>query len=266
MNISARVITALVGVPALVFVVAIGRSWLFSALVLGVTVIALFEYYHIVFPNDAPRRIFGILPGALLALGMVVLESVDPSALLVLILVALLNGYIVVPGTLRAKFEQLSWILLGTFYLGYLVPHFALLYRLPHGKEWVFLILLVIMSGDTAGYLVGRLWGKHKLAPELSPNKTVEGAIAVMAAGVGTGLLGGRFLLPGLQIQELGALSLVLAVVGQSGDLFESWIKRVFSVKDSGSILPGHGGILDRMDSLIFPTVFTTYYVRMLHS
>ena len=120
------------------------------------------------------------------------------------------------------------------------------------------------MGGDTASYFVGSFLGRTRLSPEISPAKTVEGALGGIGTSLLVGLIGGKFLLPALPQPETLLLSFVLSLLGQAGDLFESWIKRAFSVKDSGHLLPGHGGLLDRVDSLIFPVVFTTYYLRFL--
>jgi len=265
MDLRARVITASLAVPLLVLAIAKGQPWHFSLLVLLVTFAALGEYYKIVFLGLRTAKVVGLLCGASVALAVVYLGLMGASFLLAPVLMAVMACYVFLPGSLRAKFDHLGWTVLGTFYIGCFVPHFVLLYRLASGKEWVFLLLLVIMSGDSAGYFVGKTWGRNKLCPELSPNKTVEGAISIILAGVLTGWLGGRILLPEIGVGELLLLGFVLAALGQTGDLFESWIKRVFSVKDSGVLLPGHGGILDRIDSLIFPTVFATYYVRIMH-
>ncbi|MGH7848353.1 MAG: phosphatidate cytidylyltransferase [Candidatus Binatia bacterium] len=262
----ARVITALVGVPLLVLLIAIGQYWHFSLLVLGVTFIALREYYRIIFPAHPKERILGLVLGFSVAIGMIVPQRVDPAFVLSTSLLASFIVYLLVGGKLDTRFEHLTWTLLGTLYVGFCVPHFVLLYSLKDGKDWVFFILFVIMSGDTAAYVVGRRYGKRKLASEVSPNKTVEGAWASLAGSLMVGLVAGYYLLPGLHIAEAAFVAVTLNVFGQTGDLFESWIKRVFLVKDSGVLLPGHGGILDRIDSLIFPAVFTTYYVRLLHS
>jgi phosphatidate cytidylyltransferase len=103
------------------------------------------------------------------------------------------------------------------------------------------------------------------LAPEISPGKTVEGAIGYVLGSILAGCLMGISLALGLSWWELAILSALLSILGQLGDLFESWIKRVFAVKDSGRLLPGHGGLLDRLDSLIFPAVFTTTYLKVFH-
>jgi phosphatidate cytidylyltransferase len=168
-------------------------------------------------------------------------------------------------GELKERLTQLALSLLGGFYLGYLLPHWVLLFRLPQGRFWVAFVLLVIMVGDTVAYFVGSRLGTRKLAPKISPGKTVEGALGYIGGSLAAGLLGGRWFFPALSVGEIVVLSLILSILGQLGDLFESWIKRAFAVKDSGHLLPGHGGLLDRLDSLIFPAVFASAYVRIFH-
>jgi phosphatidate cytidylyltransferase len=124
---------------------------------------------------------------------------------------------------------------------------------------------LVILMGDAAAYFIGQRFGMRKLAPEISPGKTIEGAFGYLAGSLVGGWLGAMFLVTELTTVEVVMLSAMLSVAGQMGDLFESLIKRVFAVKDSGTLLPGHGGLLDRLDSLIFPAVFATTYLRVFH-
>jgi phosphatidate cytidylyltransferase len=174
--------------------------------------------------------------------------------------------YLCVRGELKERFMRLAFILLGGFYLGYLLPHWILLFRMAQGRYWVAFVLIVIVSGDTLAYFVGSRFGRTKLAPQISPGKTVEGSLGYMGGSAAAGLVAGNFLLPLLSRGEIVALSLALGILGQLGDLFESWIKRAFAVKDSGHLLPGHGGILDRLDSLIFPAAFTSAYLRIFHS
>jgi phosphatidate cytidylyltransferase len=140
------------------------------------------------------------------------------------------------------------------------------LFRLPKGRIWVFFVLGVIMAGDSAAYIVGRRFGAKKLAAELSPGKTVAGAWGYLAGSVVAGAIAGIFFLDDFAVLEAVALAVLLAVLGQLGDLFESLLKRVFKVKDAGALLPGHGGLLDRIDSLIFPAVFATAYLKVFHS
>ena len=129
----------------------------------------------------------------------------------------------------------------------------------------MFWVLAVIMSGDTMAYFIGRRFGARKLAPEISPGKTVAGIWGYVIGALIAGWLAALALFASIDWVEISILSVMLSILGQMGDLFESWIKRVFGVKDSGNLLPGHGGLLDRLDSLIFPAVFTTAYLQAFH-
>jgi phosphatidate cytidylyltransferase len=258
-----RIVTALVGIPALVWIVGRGGLRIFSALVFLVALVCLWEYYRIAFPARQREQAGGILAGFLVGVGVL---TGWPSAGLAGVTVLLCCSHLFFGGRLEERFNHLCWTVLGTVYIGYLVPHAALLYRLPDGPQWIFFVLFVVMAGDTAAYLVGTTMGRRKLYPEISPGKTVEGAIGSTAASLIVGVFAGPFLLPSQPWPELLGISVVLSVLGQIGDLFESWIKRVFGVKDSSALVPGHGGLLDRMDSLIFPLVFAAYYVRIFHS
>jgi phosphatidate cytidylyltransferase len=169
-------------------------------------------------------------------------------------------------GSLTERFNRLSWTLLGGLYIGFLVPQLTLLFQLKDGRAWVAFVFVVIMAGDSSAYFIGKQFGQRKLAPQLSPSKTVEGSVAYMIGSIVIGLAAMLVLSLPAGFLEIVLLSLVLSVLGQIGDLFESTIKRVFTVKDSGELLPGHGGVLDRLDSLIFPVVFATFYLKVIHS
>ena len=155
------------------------------------------------------------------------------------------------------------FLLLGPVYIGFLLGHGLAMRDLSGGegdlgRAWLLFTLLVVFACDTGAFAVGRLAGRHRMAPRLSPNKTWEGAAGGLAASVGAALLVGlafELTLPEWHQALIGA---VAGVAAQVGDLFESALKRAANVKDSGSIMPGHGGILDRMDSILFalPAVF----------
>ncbi len=165
---------------------------------------------------------------------------------------------------LKTVSQHLALLLFGFLYLSLPLGHLSLLRNLPMGREWVFLTILIIMAGDTAAYFIGSSIGRHRLYPAISPKKSVEGAIGGLAGSLGGAFLAKWVFLPSLDFMDALILGLVVGSFGQLGDLFESMLKRGCGVKDSGAIIPGHGGILDRLDSLLFafPPVF--YYAILV--
>jgi phosphatidate cytidylyltransferase len=158
-------------------------------------------------------------------------------------------------------YVDLIWTLAGILYIGLLISYWPELRALDNGIGWVAWPIITVIACDTAAYFIGRTWGKHLLAPTISPKKTWEGAIAGLIASVIVSvLLGILFSLP-LQIWELIVLGIIISVIAQCGDLVESLLKRYAGVKDSGNLLPGHGGILDRIDSYILLGPVIYYYV-----
>ena len=154
-------------------------------------------------------------------------------------------------------------LLAGPVYAGFLLGHGLQLRELSGGAEnlgrsWLLLTLLAVFACDTGAFAVGRLVGRHRMAPRISPNKTWEGAAGGFVAAVGAGLLAGAVFDLGVAVWQAAAAGATVGVAAQAGDLAESALKRAAKVKDSGSIMPGHGGILDRMDSILFalPAVY----------
>jgi phosphatidate cytidylyltransferase len=265
-SLKSRFGTALVGIPLLVLLIAWGEAWLFAAVLFALMVAALREFFLMAFPNRTSAQVTGILFGIALSILLFAPEFFAPESGLGLALVICFSIHLFTAGRVEDRLIRLAWTILGGFYLGLLLPHWVVLFRMPNGRTWVSFLLLVIMIGDTAAYFVGKRFGSTKLAPEISPRKTVEGAWGYVAGSLLAGSSGAGFLLPELAWFEVAMLSVCLSILGQVGDLFESWIKRVFAVKDSGTLLPGHGGLLDRLDSLIFPAVFMTTYLKVFHS
>ena len=154
--------------------------------------------------------------------------------------------------TIATVARDCATILFGFLYLPLLLGHLVLFRALPQGREWIFTVFLVVMLSDTLAYFVGSALGKHRLYPAISPKKSIEGAIGGMIGGIVGALLAKFFWFPALPWLAAGGVGLILGTCGQIGDLFESMLKRSYGVKDSGRIIPGHGGLLDRLDSLIF--------------
>ncbi len=152
-------------------------------------------------------------------------------------------------------------LFLGVSYISGFLSHLFLIRDLPQGKGLIALILLLTWGGDAGAYYVGRAWGKHKLSPRVSPNKTVEGAIGGLATTLAGGLIVKLSLLPLLSWGNIISLSLLLGVFGQLGDLTESMLKRSAGVKDSSSLIPAHGGLFDKLDSIAFAAPLLYYYM-----
>ncbi len=262
-NLKSRWITACVAIPLLIVVIGWADTTIFVGLFLLVILAALHEFFSMAFPGLVGEQIIGILLG--IGLFVSVFELSSPDIGFSLFLLLNFGIHLFMSGELKERLTRLAWSLLGVCYLAYLLPHWILLFRLPQGRAWVAFILLVIILGDSVAYFVGRRFGTRKLAPKISPGKTVEGSVAYLIASVTAGLLAWRWLVPQVSAGGVLTISTIASVLGQVGDLFESWIKRAFGVKDSGRLLPGHGGVLDRLDSLIFPAVFTSVYLRIFH-
>ena len=265
-NLKARFATAAVGLPLLAWLVGWGAPWLFSLTFFVLTVAALQEYFAMICPGDPGCQLCGILFGSAVSLTVMLIPTPVAALCLGMLLLLLFASTLWSSESIAERFNRLGWTLLGGFYIGFLVPQLALLFQLKNGRGWVAFVLVVIMAGDSSAYFIGKYFGKRKLAPELSPSKTVEGAIAYLIGSVVMGLLARTVLPLPVGLWEIVMLSLILSVLGQIGDLFESLIKRAFAVKDSSELLPGHGGVLDRLDSLIFPVVFATFYLKVIHS
>jgi phosphatidate cytidylyltransferase len=168
---------------------------------------------------------------------------------------------------LAAAVNRVGLQLLGVLYVGFFMPHAALMRELDGGEGWRWLLFTIgaVFGSDTGGYFAGRFLGRHKLLPEVSPKKTIEGAVGAIVGAVLAALLMHLLLGPaGLTPGRAATLAVVMSALAQFGDLVESALKRAFGAKDSGWIIPGHGGILDRLDSLLFPFVFAYYYAAML--
>jgi phosphatidate cytidylyltransferase len=158
--------------------------------------------------------------------------------------------------------------LLGLFYFVlFLYPALPVRYDFGEktGLQWTILLLAVIWAGDTVALVVGKMFGKHPFAPILSPKKTNEGAIAGLLGGFLIAVVIQQILLTDLPIKHVMILSILLGALGQLGDLAESMLKRAAQIKDSSHLIPGHGGVLDRMDSLLFAIPVLYFYLLQLY-
>ena len=253
-----RVLVTVVGVPVVLGVVYLGGWWLFG-LAAFAALVALHELYGMA-RALRPLVLAGYL-GALATLLGAQLGGADwmiGGFMLTLVLAFLLYGI--------AETRQMATVTMGSTVLGAAwialgLGHLLLLRDLPeHGRLAVFTVLLAVFADDTAAYLVGRWLGRHKLAPALSPGKTWEGFLAGTAAAIAVAFFA-LYEQNFLTIPESIGLGFAIALAGAAGDLFESALKRDLQVKDSGQLLGAHGGMLDRIDSLLFAAVAAFYVV-----
>lgn len=149
-------------------------------------------------------------------------------------------------------FKELMFSLFGIVYLIFLPLYLLKIHNTPYGKHWTVLFLLIVWFGDSAAYFTGKKFGKHKLYALISPKKTVEGSIGGLFFGTVAAILYRLFFFPALGVRDVIVISIIVGIVSQIGDLCESFMKRAFDKKDSGTVLPGHGGFLDRFDGVIF--------------
>ena len=255
---SHRIISAIVLIPIVACAVYAGGWWLLAVLAVA-GILAALEFYQMM-------RQGGFRPSPIIGLPLVLallLDAHDPSwgiarpAVSLFIILAFVWHLVQKDDSIPA----VNWALtvMGALYLGWFMGHFLLLRALPQGLQWTIVAFLITWISDSGAYFVGRAIGRHKLWPRISPKKSWEGSIAGLITGVLGGILiSGPLGLPAMHGAAIGAL---IPLITPWGDFAISMMKRQVGVKDSGNIIPGHGGMLDRVDSLLFSAVIVYYYV-----
>jgi phosphatidate cytidylyltransferase len=262
-----RIITGLVGIPIFVGLLYLG-NWPLLVFVAGVGLIGFYEYLLI---WRVKQIQIAYLLGSLASLALMLWAALAPGnglylgAILAATVLATFSWVLVKYGE-RSIVDGLITIS-GVLYVGFLLSHLLLLRGLGTGTgwntglKWVSFAFLSTWAADTMAYFVGVVIGKRKLAPKISPGKSVEGAVAGSVGAV----LVGWFIAPLLPVNpwQGACIGLLISIVAVLGDLSESALKRHVGVKDSGRLLPGHGGILDRLDSSLFVLPFVYYIARL---
>jgi len=259
-----RVLSALVLLP-----VVVGTVWFLPAvatlaLASIAAVLAFVEYASIMAALDIriPRTVAAIaVVAACVGVGMS-LVSVD----LLMMSAVIVCGALAVAGgapSARTVHESVAMIF-PVAYIGLPLGALAAV-RALSGREAVLLLMLAIVVSDSAQYYCGRAFGRRPLAPTISPKKTLEGAIGGLIFGTAAMMVGGRWVFPDANLGLLALVSAAIAALGMVGDLFESLLKRSAGVKDSSNIIPGHGGVLDRIDSWLFAAPVYYAFVRFMH-
>jgi phosphatidate cytidylyltransferase len=236
----------------------------FSLFIFLVALAGLDEFYRMALPSRRGEGRLAALLGASALFTVFAGNPVFPLMALTLLVLAFSLIALFRLQEIRQAAADAALILMGFLYVPLLLAHLIMIRMLPHGVPWLFLIMVIVMTGDSAAYYVGSNFGKTKIYPAVSPKKSVEGSLGGIAGSVAGAFVCKALFFPELSAYDCVATALLLGVLGQMGDLFESLIKRSCGVKDSGVIFPGHGGILDRLDSLLFAGPAAFYYAYFL--
>ncbi len=261
-----RVLSAVLFVPLVFAAIWFGDPWFTLALAL-LALLGVIEFYRAIgAAGKQPLVIFGAL------WTLAVLAS--PHCPFPQTLPILLTGAIVLPLawlTLRGEVEGALYRWMGTvggiFYIGWLLSYLVLLRGIGGGSDgrgWVMLAIFTTFACDTTAYFVGRAWGRHRMAPVISPKKSWEGAVAGFLGAIGAAYIVAALFSLSAAVWQVGLLGAIIGVVSQIGDLSESMIKRSAGIKDASHLIPGHGGVLDRLDSILLVGVVVYYYVWLI--
>ena len=260
-----RILTATIALPILIATIWFGKPW-FTLLVAAMAVLGSLEFYRL--PSHSK-----IQPITYLGTAWVLLLILSPhcpyaaaTPLLITSAIIISLIWLLFQSSREQAFTNWAWTMAGILYIGWMLSYWVALRNLDAGRDWVFWGVLTTIASDISAFFIGRTWGKRPLAPAISPGKTWEGAIGGLLAAVVVSLvLTTIFSLP-LNYWQTILLGCGISIFAQLGDLVESLLKRNVDAKDSGRLLPGHGGILDRIDSLLFTGVVVYYCVTLVIS
>ncbi|MEM9193052.1 MAG: phosphatidate cytidylyltransferase [Myxococcota bacterium] len=260
-NLLVRVLTAIVAIPVLLGLLYWAPWWGFFALGIFGVVVAASELAGMTLKDQRPQQAWAVAA----SLGIYCLLYFSPTAqvLSTTIVGAVATGFLIgliAPDPIETAGARLAWLIVTPLYAGGLLAAIALLHRTPNGGSWVVLSMMLAWLGDTGAYFAGKGFGKHKLYEKVSPKKTIEGSIGGTLGSVGGAVFMHFTFLPELPLLHAVGLGVVASILGQAGDLAVSLVKRSAKVKDSGWIVPGHGGLLDRIDSLVMTGAATWAY------
>jgi len=263
-----RIITAAILLPIILLAVWFGHPW-FGVFIAAAALVATSEFYGMVATSGKghPLTRFGILWAVALTLSPLSLHyhlSINLLPIIMSVALVISLVWILIRSPRGTAFQDWAWTAAGVLYVGWMLSYWLNLDILEAGRNWVYLALFTTFANDTGAYFIGRKWGRHKLAPATSPGKTWEGAtgglLSSIAGAVAVFLLLNLFCTFSLLYWQLILLACLISLFAQLGDMVESLLKRNLEAKDAGKLLPGHGGALDRLDSLIFVAPMVYYY------
>ena len=252
-------------VPAIIFFVAVGPSVVLHLMVLLATFLGLREYYNLVLPHSKRiERVVGIGLGLILSIIISFGNTQEISPFFVIVLAILSALFMATSKDLSSTVAHMGMALFGILFIGFLLAYVSLVRNMTDGRLWVLFLITTVWAGDISAFLGGSLFGKHKLYPKISPKKTFEGLGGAIVGSIIVALAFSWLFIPNLKRGSCTLLAIGLGVLGQLGDFTESMLKRSAQVKDSGTLIPGHGGMLDRLDSFLFSAPFLHYSLLYL--
>jgi phosphatidate cytidylyltransferase len=257
-----RILTAVIGLPVLIAIIWFGEPS-FTILFAAMSALASWEFYRMAGGLKVqPITYFGIACVLLLIISPhCPYPQTLPFLITLVIVVSLI--WLLFRHHRDQAFTNWVWTMAGILYIGWMLSYWVRLRSLEGGGEFVFLAMFTTFASDTSAFFIGRTWGKHALAPAISSGKTWEGAIGGLSASiVASFIISIIFTLP-FSYWQIALVGFIISVFAQLGDLVESLLKRNTGVKDAGKLIPGHGGILDRLDSLIFTGVIVYYFIEL---
>ncbi len=264
-NLFLRIASALVAIPLLVVLVLWREPLGFAALVLLAAAIGLDEFAQLTQKGQpASARPSLVLIGTAFTAALFLAPQLAHILSIGVVVVFALLALIGAGADLEAAGRRLGMSIFGTFYVGGLIAALPLLHKLePDGPRWVLTVFFLTFANDTGAYAAGRTLGRNKLAPSISPGKTVEGAVGGLLTGIAMLFVIRAFFFPALTAFDAIVIGTVAGILGPAGDLMESMLKRAAGAKDSGRLIPGHGGVLDRIDALLFIGAYVFVHTQL---
>lgn len=258
-----RWVTGLILAPLLVLIIVFCSETVFAAVVIVFILGGVWEYSHMVFGNDFNKeKAESLALSVIIPLFVLLGNSQHLLALLAFSIVFVFILFVVSIRDAHFDVTSVAKVIFGVMYIPFLMSYFILLRMTDKGIAWIIFVLILAFIGDIVALYVGKYFGKHKLVPLVSPGKTVEGLAGLVLGSTIACLIFSHYFLPEIPLMQIGILAFTGSLIGQLGDICESAIKRYYGMKDASSLLPGHGGILDRLDCLIFIAPYV-YYFRL---